>query len=282
MKEVYKILVPTDFTSVAETALNHAIKIASIMEGEIVLLHVVDRDSKIDEAREKIDPIAEKVSKEQNIPTVGKVVSGNIFDDIDKVADYEGARLIIMGTHGRRGLQHVTGSHAMKVVTSSTIPFIIVQDRVLPENYKNIVFPIDFKAETKQKISITASMAEKLGAKVHIFADADEDKFDAQKISNNVAYTKKFFAKAGIDYVVEKADPKGGDFVKQIIRYSASINADFIAVLNLNYRSINAFLKHSEEELITNDPQIPVLMVNPSNEFLRKSPLFGQYQTLSI
>lgn len=282
MKEVYKILVPTDFTSVAETALNHAIKIASIMEGEIVLLHVVDRDSKIDEAREKIDPIAEKVSKEQNIPTVGKVVSGNIFDDIDKVADYEGARLIIMGTHGRRGLQHVTGSYAMKVVTSSTIPFIIVQDRVLPENYKNIVFPIDFKAETKQKISITASMAEKLGAKVHIFADADEDKFDAQKISNNVAYTKKFFAKAGIDYVVEKADPKGGDFVKQIIRYSASINADFIAVLNLNYRSINAFLKHSEEELITNDPQIPVLMVNPSNEFLRKSPLFGQYQTLSI
>ena len=282
MKEVYKILVPTDFTSVAETALNHAIKIASIMEGEIVLLHVVDRDSKIDEAREKIDPIAEKVGKEQNIPTVGKVVSGNIFDDIDKVADYEGARLIIMGTHGRRGLQHVTGSYAMKVVTSSTIPFIIVQDRVLPENYKNIVFPIDFKAETKQKISITASMAEKLGAKVHIFADADEDKFDAQKISNNVAYTKKFFAKAGIDYVVEKADPKGGDFVKQIIRYSASINADFIAVLNLNYRSINAFLKHSEEELITNDPQIPVLMVNPSNEFLRKSPLFGQYQTLSI
>ena len=187
-----------------------------------------------------------------------------------------------MGTHGRRGLQHVTGSHAMKVVTSSTIPFIVVQDRVLPEQYKNIVFPIDFKAETKQKISLTASMAQKFGAKVHIFADADDDKFDAQKISNNVAYTKKFFSKAGIDYVVEKADPKGGDFVKQIIRYSASINADFITVLNLNYRSINAFLKQSEEELITNEAQIPVLMVNPSNDFIRKSPLFGQYQTLSI
>ena len=282
MKDVYKILVPTDFTSVADTALNHAIRIASIMDGEIVLLHVVDRDSKIDEAREKVDPIAEKVSKEHDIPTIGKVVSGNIFDDIDKVADYEGARLIIMGTHGRKGLQHVTGSYAMKVVTSSTIPFIVVQDRVLPESYKNIVFPIDFKAETKQKISLTASMAEKLGAKVHIFADADEDKFDAQKIKNNVAYTKKFFTKAGIDYVVEKADPKGGDFVKQITRYSASINADFIAVLNLNYRSINAFLKQSEEELITNEAQIPVLMVNPSNDFISKSPLFGQYQTLSM
>lgn len=279
MKDVYKILVPTDFTSVAETALEQAIKIASIMEGEIVLLHVVDRDSKTEEVRSKLDPIAEKVSKENNIPTVGKVVTGNIFDDIHKVAEYEGARLIIMGTHGRKGLQYITGSHAMKVITSSTIPFIVVQDKVVPDTYSNLVFPIDFKAETKQKISVTASMANKLGAKVHIFADYDNDKFDAQKIENNVAYTKKFFDKHGIDYVVEKADGPG-DFVKQITRYSASINADFIAILNLNYRSIGAFLKNSEEELITNEAQIPVLMVNPSSDFISKSPLFGDYQTL--
>jgi nucleotide-binding universal stress UspA family protein len=281
MKDVYKILVPTDFTSVAKTALNHAIKIAEIMNGEIVLLHVVERDTKSEEARVKLDPIAEGVSKEFNIPTVGKVVTGNIFEDIDKVADYEGARLIIMGTHGRKGIQHITGSYAMKVITSSTIPFLIVQDKIVPEVYQNIVFPIDFRAETKQKISLTASMASQLGAKVHIFAEYDDDKFDKQKIENNVTYTKKFFAKNGIDYVVEKADGKGS-FVKQIIRYSASINADFITVLNLNYRSITAFLKNLEEELITNEAQIPVLMVNPSADFINKSPLFGQYQTLSM
>jgi len=278
MKDVYKILVPTDFTSVAKTALAHAIKIAKIMDGEIVLLHVVDRDTNTDEARAKIDPMAEEVSKNENIPTVGKVVTGNIFDDIDKVADYEGARLIIMGTHGRKGIQHITGSYAMKVITNSKIPFIVVQDRVVSEGYKNIVFPIDFKAETKSKISVTASMANKLGAKVHIFADYEDDKFDKQKIDNNVAYTKKFFSSHGIDYVVEHADGPG-DFVKQIIRYSASINADFIAILNLNYRSINAFLKNSEEALISNEAQIPVLMVNPSSEYISKSPLFGDYQT---
>ncbi len=281
MKDVYKILVPTDFSSVAKTALNHAVKIAEIMNGEIVLLHVVDRDTKSEDARLKLDPIAEGVSKESNIPTVGKVVTGNIFEDIDKVADYEGARLIIMGTHGRKGIQHITGSYAMKVITSSTIPFLVVQDKVIPEAYQNIVFPIDFRAETKQKISLTASMASRLGAKVHIFAEYDDDKFDKQKIDNNVAYTEKFFAKNRIDYVVEKAFEKG-DFVKQIIRYSASINADFIAILNLNYRSITAFLKNLEEELITNEAQIPVLMVNPSNEFINKSPLFGQYQILSM
>ena len=142
MKDVYKILVPTDFTSVAETALGHAIKVAEIMNGEIVLLHVVDRDGRSNEARRKLDPIAEKVSKQNNIPTVGKIVTGNIFEDIDKVADYEGVRLIIMGTHGRTGIQHITGSYAMKVITNSTIPFIVVQEKIVPESYKNIVFPL--------------------------------------------------------------------------------------------------------------------------------------------
>jgi len=177
MKEVYKILVPTDFTSVAETALEHAIKVAEIMDGEIVLLHVVDRDGRTEDARKKLDPIADKVSKENNIPTVGKIVTGNIFEDIDKVADYEGARLIIMGTHGRTGIQHITGSYAMKVITSSTIPFIVVQDKIVPKSYDNIVFPIDFKSETKVKIALTASMAARFGAKIHIFADHEKINF---------------------------------------------------------------------------------------------------------
>ena len=279
MKDVYKILVPTDFTSVAETALEHAIKVAEIMNGEIVLLHVVDRDGRSNEARRKLDPIAEKVSKQNNIPTVGKIVTGNIFEDIDKVADYEGVRLIIMGTHGRTGIQHITGSYAMKVITNSTIPFIVVQEKVVPENYKNIVFPIDFKAETKVKIALTASMAVKFGSKIHIFADHEEDKFHLQDVNNNIAYAKSFFKKHGIEHSVEQAKNPGG-FVKQILHYSASINADFIAILNLNYRSINSFLKNSEEELITNDAQIPVLMVNPSQKFLNGSPLFGKFQTI--
>lgn len=279
MKEVYKILVPTDFSSVAQTAINHAVKIAKIMDGEIVVLHVVEKDENSEEAREKLNPTVEAISKEHNIPTIGKIVTGNIFEDINKVAEYEGARLIIMGTHGRKGMQYLTGSHAMKVITSSEIPFIVVQDKIVPDTYTNIVFPIDFKAETKLKIALTASMAQSLGAKIHIFGENDDDPFQKKYMEGNVAYAEKFFKEHEIPYTVKISEKSGGGFVKQILHYSAAINADLIAILNLNYRSINAFLKNSEEELITNDAQIPVLMVNPSKDFLEKSPLFGKYQT---
>lgn len=279
MKQIYKILVPTDFTSAAKTALDHAISIAKIMDGEIILLHVVEKDEDSSQVSKSLQPTVDEVIANHNIPTVGKVVTGNIFEDINKVAEYEGARLIIMGTHGRRGIQYLIGSYAMKVITGSTIPFLVVQERKVPEQYSNIVFPIDFKSETKLKISLTASMARSFGAKIHIFGEYDDDPFLKKNIDNNIAYAKKFFDEHNIDYIVKLSD-KSGDFVKQITRYAVSINADLLAVLNLNYRSISVFLKNAEEELITNEAQIPVLMVNPSKDFIDSSPLFGDFQIL--
>jgi nucleotide-binding universal stress UspA family protein len=275
MKNIYKILVPTDFSSVAETALNNAIKMASIMEGEIVVLHVVEKKEQIADAEVKVAEIVSKVNTEYNIPTAGKIVAGNIFEDIGSVAKNEGAKLIIMGTHGRKGIQHLIGSYAMKVITGSDIPFIVVQDKKITDAYKNIVFPIDFKAETKVKIALTASMADALGAKIHIFGEFVDDKFQQKHVQNNLAYAKKFFKDSNIDFTVEIAKEEG-NFVKQILRYAASINADLLAILNLDYRSISHFLKNNEEDLITNDAQIPVLMVNPSDSYLSSSIMFAK------
>jgi nucleotide-binding universal stress UspA family protein len=275
MKNIYKILVPTDFSSVAETALNNAIKMASIMEGEIVVLHVVEKKEQIADAEVKVAEIVSKVNTEYNIPTAGKIVAGNIFEDIGSVAKNEGAKLIIMGTHGRKGIQHLIGSYAMKVITGSDIPFIVVQDKKITDAYKNIVFPIDFKAETKVKIALTASMADALGAKIHIFGEFVDDKFQQKHVQNNLAYAKKFFRDNNIEFTVEIAKEEG-NFVKQILRYAASINADLLAILNLDYRSISHFLKNNEEDLITNDAQIPVLMVNPSDSYLSSSIMFAK------
>lgn len=275
MKNIYKILVPTDFSSVAETALNNAIKMASIMEGEIVVLHVVEKKEQIADAEVKVAEIVSKVNTEYNIPTAGKIVAGNIFEDIGSVAKNEGAKLIIMGTHGRKGIQHLIGSYAMKVITGSDIPFIVVQDKKITDAYKNIVFPIDFKAETKVKIALTASMADALGAKIHIFGEFVDDKFQQKHVQNNLAYAKKFFRDNNIEFTVEIAKEEG-NFVKQILRYAASINADLLAILNLDYKSISHFLKNNEEDLITNDAQIPVLMVNPSDSYLSSSIMFAK------
>jgi nucleotide-binding universal stress UspA family protein len=54
-----KFLVPHDFTSVADTALNHALKVAKTTGGSVHLLHVVGKPGQVDEAREKLQQLAD-------------------------------------------------------------------------------------------------------------------------------------------------------------------------------------------------------------------------------
>ena len=67
--------------------------------------------------------------------------------------------LIVMGTHGVKGIQRLTGSYALKVIRHSKVPFIVVQTKKSSGEIKDIVLPIKFSQETKSKLSITASIA---------------------------------------------------------------------------------------------------------------------------
>jgi len=97
---VYKVLVPHDFTSVADCAVNHASKLAKSFDGEVYLLHVVSKAKQVDEVKEKLTLIAAKTEAKYGIQAHVIVRIGNIFDDIGDVASEIGAGYIVMGTHG--------------------------------------------------------------------------------------------------------------------------------------------------------------------------------------
>ena len=79
------------------------------------------------------------------------------------------AALIIMGTHGVRGMQFLTGSRALKIVTESSIPFIVVQERNIREHgYHRLVFPLDLHQDTKQKLSVVSDVARYFNSKVYL------------------------------------------------------------------------------------------------------------------
>ena len=57
-----------------------------------------------------------------------KVLEGTIFTALTEYADDTKADFVIMGTHGIKGVQKLTGSWALKVIAGSNVPFIVVQD----------------------------------------------------------------------------------------------------------------------------------------------------------
>lgn len=120
------ILVPTDFTPVGDSAVRYAVELSKILKSEIHLLHIVAKDKEIVQAKAVIDNIVNSLAKE-NIVAHSLVEVGSIFDDIGKVAERLNAKLIVMGTHGVKGMQHIMGSKALKVITNSDVPFVVVQ-----------------------------------------------------------------------------------------------------------------------------------------------------------
>jgi len=267
-------LVPTDYSKVADCAINHAVKLAQTLKGEVVLLHVIAKEKEIEENKAKLTRISEEISKAGSVKVDFIVRVGNIFDDIGKVASEINARLIIMGTHGVKGFQHVTGSHALKVITNSKVPFIVVQQRNIREGYSKIVLPLELAKETKQKISLTIAMAKYFNSKIYIFSPLETDEYFKNTAIRNLNYTKSEMQIHKIPFETVTAEKSGG-FVKQLLQYASKIDADLITMLNIQDKGLAEFIASpDEQQIITNESQIPVLCINPVDVMISKGVLF--------
>jgi nucleotide-binding universal stress UspA family protein len=269
-------IVPHDFTSVGNIALEHAIASARPLDAAVHLLHVVSKDSQIKEATEKLETVIKQYDSE-GVEIVPTVRIGSIFEDIGEYAAEHSAELIFMGTHGAHGWQHITGSHALKVVTSSTVPFIIVQERsVKPTGYDSIVVPMDLHKETKQKLSIVASLAKYFNSKVHVVTPDESDEYLRHQVESNIIFSQRFFKDRGIEMTSAIVSSSGFD--KEVVKYAVSVDADLIAIMNLNRSSfLNAITANYEQYIITNDALIPTLILNPIDSASSNSGSFTMF-----
>ncbi|MCF8220367.1 MAG: universal stress protein [Cryomorphaceae bacterium] len=254
--------VPHDFTSVANVALDHAIETAKKANTTIHILHVVEDEAEVDSATDKIDDIIASKGVE-GVTLTNNVRIGNIFKSISEFAVEHQSELIFMGTHGAHGWQHITGSYALRVVTSSQVPFVIVQDKAVKEGgYKSIVVPLDLHIQTRQKLSTVAKLAEYFGSKVHI-ALPDESDLDLQaQLEAHKSVCEVYLKERNIE-MDTKILPHG-DFDREVVKYASLINADLISIMNLNRSNIfSVFNAKHEQYIITNDALIPTLILNP-------------------
>ncbi len=142
--DIRTIVVPVDFSEYSEKAFTWALALAEKWRSRIVLLHVVPvpipapivmgvhfnltdfAAALLEDAKAKAKEfVARSGSKTAQIEA--KVISGQPFLEICRVAEQEKADVIIMGSHGRTGLSHVLlGSVAERVVRHASCPVLVV------------------------------------------------------------------------------------------------------------------------------------------------------------
>ena len=191
------------------------------------------------------------------------MVEGSIFHAIGNTAKELKAEMIIMGTHGMQGAQKLFGSRALKVVVSSRIPFVIVQDKPVKEKIDTILLPIDFKTENKEKANWIYYLSRNFGSKFVILKSKSKDKGFRKKTLSNIRYIETFLK--GHDVAYEIVTTEGTQaFKKEIVSYAKTHDADLIlAMATRDIRWVDYMLGAPEQYLIANPEGIPVMCMNP-------------------
>ena len=261
------ILVPTDFSEVCENAINHAAVAAEFLNYKLCILHVVNQETKsflkkqdqhISFLEDNLKTIVESIEKKYVVSAEYLIKEGSIFDLIGDVAKDIKASLLVLGTHGKSGFQHITGSFALKVISSSPVPVIVVQKTQFDKGVNKIVLRLTSDAGPWEKTKWAAYIAKQFDAKIYLFQVNDESNINrAAKIITD------FFDENDVKYEVSIAE-KHGNFTDAAIYYTAGISADMIMIMTNPDKQFTKFLLGSyDEQLIFNTPQIPVMCINP-------------------
>jgi universal stress protein A len=147
-RTISRILVPTDFSPTSDLAFEYAITLAARLGASVHLLHVVEdpfvggalgsevyiasvpglHTQLIDEAAARLATIVPAAERDL-IKITSEVRVGHPADAIREVAETECCDLIVMGTHGRRGVAHLfLGSVAETMVRRAPCPVLTVRD----------------------------------------------------------------------------------------------------------------------------------------------------------
>ena len=143
-RNIKNILFATDFSDSSQQAADYAVTLAHLTDAKLHVLHVInelDEHQRVMIPREAflvlekevgIQAVKElkKFCKEQTagLSTTTHAVVGAPFKVILEMGGKVNADLIVMGTHGRTGMEHViVGSTAERVVRRSKIPVLTVR-----------------------------------------------------------------------------------------------------------------------------------------------------------
>jgi nucleotide-binding universal stress UspA family protein len=188
MVNINRILCPVDLSQFSRDALHHALALAKWYAAQVTVCHVysalqpllpvtgmpgneplpppVQPDDIAEEVRRFCAPLL--TDSGQSVEIVLR--EGNATKEIVLLAEQLGADLLVLGTHGRSGFEHLfLGSVTEKVLRTTRVPVMTVPPPVTEPGsarYKMILCPLDFSDTSTRALDYALSLAQEAGGRL--------------------------------------------------------------------------------------------------------------------
>lgn len=271
-----KIVVPIDFSKYSEFALETAAMLAKKYNAEIYVLHMLNADessisTSTTNQQEKaifLLKIAEQnfekfLDKDylKNIKLIPVIKHYKVFSEVNTFAKKENADFIVMGSHGTSGIKEFfLGSNTEKVVRYASVPVLIVKNKPLNIDFKDVVVATDFSEESVPAFRKVLKRLDFLNARKHLlYVNLPDEKFKTTSEMDKMANEFLMQVEGNVDrlinvnFVCEKSIEKG------ILNFSNAIGADLITVITHGRKGLSHIFAGSISEDIGNHSTLPVM-----------------------
>ncbi len=241
----------------------NGIKIASIFRKELCLLYNFSKNkkNKPDDVKSMIKEYIVPVKKELPALKVSSLIlSEKLLVLPEKLADDFEAIVIISGKSAFKKYS--------KSLTESSIPFLFINEK--NENvseFKNLILPIDFRSESSDSSLWSSYFGRYNDSHIIVIAATDKGKDEKNKVSRNVALTKKLYLKFNIKHKIYKGTRSSFRNAFESLELALSSECDLLIILgSSSITPLDWIVGLPERKIIEQAGNLPVLIVNPRKD----------------
>jgi nucleotide-binding universal stress UspA family protein len=300
MLTIRRILFPTDFSDNAARAFPRAVSLADRHDAELHVVHVTEPSTTPSKHSKRGLPVSPDVLSEwlgqpsmeagldlDDLTIIQKQISsGTPPERLLAYVEDQGIDLVVMGTHGRRGVQRMLlGSVTEEVVRKAPCPVLTVnpEAEIQPTpTLRRILVPVDFSDAAKAAVRHAQQLALLYGAKLHLLHVVEE-----------VVYPSAYGVEPPvlpIEDVVNRVETSMGAMVRDelgdehvevtatvgyapmtILDYAEDTGADLIVIATHGRSGLDRVLLGSVAERVLRQSPIPVFVVKPEQKSLEPS-----------
>jgi nucleotide-binding universal stress UspA family protein len=293
MLRIERILCPVDFSESSATAYIYAQSLARHYQAKLILQHVIDfmlppyayyaPEGYLDDlyqevrtdARKELQKFAES-NKRNGVQPECLVPEGDATYSILTFAEAQRVDLIVMGTHGLKGLDRVTlGSVAEKVLRKAPCPVLVVRkpgpEVAAPEGapssgeLRRIIFCTDFSDPSRQALGYALSAAAEFGAELtllHVLEDIPRSADIEETIATATEQLDRLIPPEGVKPGKVKTIVRIGRAYQQIIALALEVQADLVIMAVRGLHSLNDAVFGSTTYRVIQLGPCPVLAVH--------------------
>lgn len=259
-----KILVTVDFTPTSDKAIELAGNIAKATGDDLVLLHIFEAKHMGEKAAQamKFSPIykglvndleslSESTRNTFGVHTSFLIKDGDIFEHISQTVKEMNCKMAVMGVHGLKGIQKITGSYAAQIISQCNHPFLTLQFGSKSALEGSMFVYAGEKIPDQSKQNWLIQFAKTFNMPVHLVVSKQVSSHVASVLNQNKDEFEKNVLQSEVPFIFSQADT-----AEEVLELAANGQAGLIAIIK---NADSPEFSEDEIKLLYNQQQIPLL-----------------------